>query len=184
MTKREKVRSKGMKINFWYLILVVLASVLTYIAQYLKFPNTWTIIFVLAFIVLILKNFNKKKGIDVLVYFLMWNVLTLPLILLFMSFISSPLNWVYMIVNMLVNFLMITGLMINKKWGLWLSVVVFDLSIFVILSSLFLIPTNYFNPITIYAILGFGKNFDIACFYDIICCLSYQSQKVFLIRFL
>lgn len=179
MTKREKVRSKGMKINFWYLILVVLASVLTYIAQYLKFPNTWTIIFVLAFIVLILKNFNKKKGIDVLVYFLMWNVLTLPLILLFMSFISSPLNWVYMIVNMLVNFLMITGLMINKKWGLWLSVVVFDLSIFVILSSLFLIPTNYFNPITIYAILALGRTLILLVFMILSVVYLIKARKYF-----
>jgi hypothetical protein len=128
MAKTRTVTVKGIHISFTHVILVVVAALLSYIALFLKYPNTWSMILNLLLIGLLVYYLKSENGVIVIILAMLLSILTLPITIISMQ---VPLLYQIMIfaINAILMILIIFGLKHLTKWGYYLSIAVFAISI-------------------------------------------------------
>jgi hypothetical protein len=121
-------KSKDLHIGFKYILLIVIAVLLSYITLLLKIQNYWSVIVNIALILLLWYNFRTHEGVLVIVSAMILSALTLPITVFSLSR-SQEVQLIVFSVNMILVLLMALGLKHLTKWGLYLSIVVFAVSV-------------------------------------------------------
>jgi hypothetical protein len=139
MKKARKTRAKNkeVRIESGYIIFSLIAAIAGYLSYYLKFPNSYSLLLMLVFSIALLNNFNSRKGISVLIYSLIVNALLLPLNLFALP-ISTLLQLVFLLINLLLLAVVLIGLKRLRKWGFYLAALVYIFSLLNALFSLFM----------------------------------------------
>jgi len=127
-TKEEKQLEVNIKTEAEFIVASVILGILYYVAYFLKFPNTYTIFVYVIFLAALIKDFNNEKGIDVLIYLIMFSIIILPL----MTFIQGNIN-IYLISSFVIAMtalvFAIIGLRNMRKFGFYLTIILFGFSL-------------------------------------------------------
>ena len=130
VTKNSSKTSKlsEIHIEFKYLMIVVLAAMLSYVAYYLKYPSTWAAILNIGLLVLLILDFHDINGVKVIIYAMILSVLSLPITVFLLN---MPLLYqlIIFVINMVLMVFIAIGLKHLKRWGFYVAIVVFALSI-------------------------------------------------------
>ena len=115
---------KELKLNNKFVYLSFAAGALYYLAYYFKFPNSYSFILSFIFLTLLIKNFKKISGLEIIIYSLIVSLITLA-----PSINAGPYSFftrvVLFLLNVLILLLMIFGLKSFKKWAQIFSAAVF-----------------------------------------------------------
>ena len=141
-SKTKKEKNEEIKIEFKYVLLTFVAALMGYIADFFRFPNSWTFALTLGFLILLIVNFNKRNGISILIYFMIWNALVLPLFIFSMK-VALVSQILFLVINLVAYYLIISGLRRLKKWGFYLTIIVFALSLVNIIFALISSQTTF-----------------------------------------
>jgi len=154
-TKIETKKSSRINLNTKYLLLTFAVSLITYLAYYLKFPNIWATALSIGFLALLIANFKKIKGIEIIIYFIIWNIITLPLFAFLME--ATLVNKIIIFAaNIIFYLLIINGLKKLEKWIIYVTVIVFIISLMNILSVFFIFLKGFVFDLR--NIIFFAKN--------------------------
>ena len=133
-TRKESSRSPAssrpseIHIEFKYLVIVILAAMISYVAYYLKYPSTWAAILNLALIVLILVDYKNADGFKVIIYAMILSILSLPVTVFSMA-VPLAYQLVIFALNIVLMVFITLGVKQLRKWGFYLALAVFALSI-------------------------------------------------------
>jgi len=109
-------------------MIIIIAAMLSYVAYYLKYPNTWTGLLDLCLLILLILDINDIKGVKVLVYGMVISIIALPI-----TIFSLKVPLLYQLIIFVINIVLLgfiaVGLKSLKKWGYVLALIVFVLSI-------------------------------------------------------
>jgi hypothetical protein len=109
-------------------MIVILAAMLSYFAYFIGYPNQWAFILNLALIGLLLYDFGNIDGTKVVIYALIFSVLALPINIFLLK--ASPYSPLILFgINMVMMLSIAAGLYYLKRWGFYVSIVMFALSI-------------------------------------------------------
>jgi len=174
---KKRGKEKVIAIKSRFIILTILAAVLSYIAYYLRFPNSFGIILGTIFLVLLLKNFKKINGVEVMIYLFIFNALLLPLAIFTLD-IGLGYNIFFFVINLTLIALVVSGLKSLKKWGFYMTLLAIVLSAVSLLKA-FPSYIPFLKDITIPLILSMAN--DLISFALMISMLVYivKSYKYF-----
>jgi len=159
--KKSAKKAEGITLTAKYLLLTFAVSLITYLAYYLKFPNIWATIISLGFFTLIIANFKKIKGFEIIIYFIIWNIITLPLFAFLME--ATLVNKIIIFAaNLAFYLLIINGLKRLESWILYVLIIVFILSLISILSVFFVFLKDFVFDLR--NIIFFAKNMFLSLF--------------------
>lgn len=120
------------KLNKKYTALTVLTALLVYAAYWINFSNLpelsnilWTGVMIILSVMLF-KNINKEKSIEILFYYAVLSLFLVPVAFLSMAFDLQVILLIAL--NILLNLIMAYGLKRKAKWGLYFTLVLFALS--------------------------------------------------------
>lgn len=149
-----KAKSAGeVKLEAKYIILTLIAAAISYLAYYLRFPNSWSVFLMLVFSIILLKNFNSIRGVNVVIYMIIFTALILPLNIFVLN-VSIGYKITAFIINLIIINFVANGLKRLRKWGLYLSIIVFALSLINIAVSIFLLVSRFISTLSYYASLA------------------------------
>ena len=141
---KKQIAPKELNIKNKYILFALIAGLISYLAYFLRFPNSYSIIAITAFVILLARNFRKTGGLKVIVCYLLFSAVIVPLFL-FLSEISIIYKIAMLIINLGIIGLSAVGLKKMKIWGVYLSIAIFFLSIINLISSLLLINSTYLS---------------------------------------
>jgi hypothetical protein len=145
----KKLLSKSLKISeihieFKYIMLVILAAMINYVAYYLKYPNVWGSLVNIVLLGLLIYDFKNIDGLKVIVYSIILSILSLP-ITVFMLKIPLVYQLIVFLINTILMVVIAVGLKHLRKWGFYISIITFILSIASLVMMVW--PSiNYFTP--------------------------------------
>jgi len=125
---KQSEKVSNIHIEFKHLMIIIIAAMLSYVAYYLKYPNTWTGLLDLCLLILLILDINDIKGVKVLVYGMVISIIALPI-----TIFSLKVPLLYQLIIFVINIVLLgfiaVGLKSLKKWGYVLALIVFVLSI-------------------------------------------------------
>ena len=125
---KQTLRKKEIKFEKSKILLVILAAALYYIAYLLKFPNSAWLAITIVFLVLLFKNFSKKDGIEAIMYYIILILLVFP-ITAFLLDAALAYQIFALVINSAIFIFIILGLKKTSRWGFYLSLLIFAISI-------------------------------------------------------
>lgn len=113
---------RGLKISAKSVIIALFLGLLVNVVYYISLAaiNIYTSVILLAFIVLLIKNFKKVEGIKFIIYFALFNLGTLTLFT-FSKGITISAVFIFLI-NAIILLLIVIGLKRLKMWGVYLTI--------------------------------------------------------------
>jgi len=135
--KEEKQLERKIGSEAEFIVASVILGILYYVAYFLKFPNTYMILVYAIFLTALIKDFNNEKGIDVLVYVIMFSIIVMPLLTFVQGNVTIYLASSF-VISMTALVFAIIGLRNMKKFGFYLTIILFGLSL--VNTAYFMIP--------------------------------------------
>ena len=164
---------KELKLENKYIYLAFAAGLLYYAAYYLKFPNSYSAIISLFMVSFLAMGFKKTDGLKVIICSLIISLMTLAS----SAFSTSlPITYQMMVfsINLVILLLMIFGLKSLRKWGYYLSIAIFSVSII----NLILVLVGYNMTYFSWSIQGIAMNLK-----NVLSLAFAAASITFLIRF-
>jgi len=135
--------AKELKFEDKWVYLSLAIGALYYVAYYFKFPNSYSTVVSFVMLTLLIRNFKKIEGLKVIIYSLIISIMTLAISMIGYQSIMASL--VMLSLNLAVFLLMIFGLKGLRKWGFYLSIVMFIIGFVAIFSNIIGYDVQYFS---------------------------------------
>lgn len=172
-TGKKEAKHAEIKIEMKYALLSVLAGLLYYAADYLKYPNSYSLVIMLIFLICLMKSFKKAEGIKPVIYLMVFSAVILPLTL-FSASMPLAYHIALLLLNLSLFMLIIYGLRKFRTWGFYLAVLTIAFSLFNLLYSVIAIISQYFTPTLSMAIFILR---------NAVTCILFALMLVYLFRF-
>lgn len=124
------------------LIFTVIAAAMSYLAYYLRFPNSWTVLLMLVLSLALLKNFSSLRGVNVIIYSIIVTALLLPLNIFVLN-VTLAYKIAAFIINLIIIIFVANGLRQMRKWGFYLTIIVFAFSLINIVMPIFSLLSKF-----------------------------------------
>jgi len=120
MVKKTKITRQEVKIESKLVILSVLAGILGYFGF---LALTYNLLIQAIFFLLLIRNFKKIQGMSIFIYYMIFNMVSMPLLLASMNPEISSLI-VTLTINVILILLIIAGIKKLKSWGFYLTIII------------------------------------------------------------
>jgi hypothetical protein len=156
------------------LIATVVLAGMTYISYFLNFPNSWSVIVFLGFLISLIINYKNSGGIEIILHFVLWNLLTVPL---FMLTTNNDLvrQLLILAISMLAYSFIVIGLSKLKRWGQILTIVLFSLSVLIVAFAAYVLLLAIIKTPSINYVIITVKNILLLAL--LVCSVTYLIER-------